>query len=396
MPEHYHHPHPYRRKGYIALIAIGILAAWGIIARIEANSDLTKKTEELAVPTVNVIKAPSAPPKEEIILPGTVQSWHEAPIYARTNGYIKDWKTDIGAPVKQGDVLAEIETPEIDAQTHQAEADLNTAQANSKLAQSTAKRWVALLKTNSVSKQETDEKVSDALAKTAAEASARANLDRLHQLESFKRVTAPFDGIITARNTDNGALINAGSGSSSGMELFHIADVNKLRIYVQVPENYTAAITPEIKAELHFPEYPTKIFTADFTDTAHALDSTTRTLLVEFSVDNAKHDLIPGGYTEVHLKLPSSASTVRLPANTLIFRSEGIEAAIVDGNGKAQLKPITISRDFGKEVEIVAGISPGDSVIVNPPDSLISDEKVNIAQPKKDDKADAKKDEKKP
>jgi RND family efflux transporter MFP subunit len=390
MPEH--HEHPYRRKAIIALIVVGILAGWGIYSRIEASSSLHDRTEDMAVPVVTVMKATTADTSEEVVLPGNVQAWHEAPIYARTNGYIKDWKTDIGTQVKQGDLLAEIETPEVDAQLHQAQADLATAEANSKLAQITAVRWQALLKTNSVSKQETDEKISDAAAKLAATASARANVDRLNQLESFKRVVAPFDGIITARNIDDGALINAGSGSSAGVELFHIADVSKLRVYVQVPENYTPAVTPELKAELSFPQHPGKVFEASLTDTAHALDPTSRTLLVQFETDNANGELMPGGYTEAHLKLPTRSSTVRLPVNTLIFRSEGIQVATVDAEGKAQLKTITIGRDFGKAVEVVAGVGPGDTVIINPPDSLISNEAVHIAEPDKDA---AKKDDKK-
>ncbi len=384
--------HSYRSKGFIALIVVVILAGWGIIARHEAEANLRDVTEDLAIPVVNVMKAPSAASSEEIVLPGTVQAWHEAPIYARTNGYIKAWKTDIGAKVEAGDVLAEIETPEIDAQLHQAEADLATAEANSKLAQSTAARWQALLKTNSVSKQETDEKVSDAAAKAAATASARANLDRLIQLESFKQVVAPFAGVVTARNVDNGTLINAGSGNAAGMEMFHIAEVNRLRVYVQVPETYTPAVTPDLTAELHFTEHPGKTFPARLVDSAHAFDPATRTLLVQFSVDNENGELMPGGYTEAHLKLPVPASQIRLPVNTLVFRADGLQVAVVDENGTAQLKTITLGRDFGKEVEVVAGIAAGDTVIVNPPDSIVSGEKVRIAPPAKDE---GKKDEKK-
>ena len=257
-------------------MVVVLLAGWGIFTRIEASSDLKDRTEELAIPVVNVIHAPSGPTSEEIILPGTSQAWHEAPLYARTNGYIKEWKTDIGAHVKEGDVLAVIEAPEVDAQLRQAQADLATAEANSSLARSTAARWQSLLKTNSVSKQETDEKVSDAAAKAAGTASSKANLDRLHQLESFKRVTAPFDGIVTARSIDTGSLINAGSGSSgnggTGPELFHIADVSKLRVYVQVPETYTPAVHSDLTAEFVFSGHPGKRYNGKMVDTSHALD----------------------------------------------------------------------------------------------------------------------------
>jgi RND family efflux transporter MFP subunit len=367
----------------IAVVIVIVLAGWGIFSRIEANSELRDRTEELAIPVVTILKAPSGPASEEVVLPGNVQAWHEAPIYARTNGYIKDWETDIGARVNEGDLLALIETPEVDAQLHQAEADLASAEANGKLAQSTAVRWQALLKTNSVSAQETDEKVSDEAAKAAATASARANLDRLRQLEGFRRVVAPFAGVITARNIDNGALINAGNGSTAGAELFHIADVSRLRVYVQVPETYTPDVTKDLKAELHFPEHPGKAYAAELTDSAHAFDPATRTLLVQFSAANPEGELMPGGYTEVHLTLPAHGSFVRLPVNTLLFRAEGMQVAVVGADHKAQLKNITIGRDFGKEVEVVAGIAPGDSIIVNPPDSLISGETVRIAEPEK-------------
>lgn len=380
---------PFRRKGIITAIVLVVLMAWGIVSRIDANASLSHDTENAAVPVLTVVKAASGPVSEEVVLPGTVQAWHEAPIYARTNGYVKAWKTDIGTRVEAGDLLAEIETPEVDAQLQQAQADLATAEANSRLAQSTAARWQGLLKTNSVSKQETDEKVSDAAAKIAGTASARAGVERLKQLESFKRVVAPFAGIITARNIDTGTLINSGSGAS--LEMFHIADVSKLRIYVQVPQSYTPSISPEVAAVLHFSEQPGKEFKAQFVDTSHALDSATRTLLVQFSVDNAEGTLMPGGYTETHLKLPGQASAVRLPANTLLFRSDGLQVAIVDADSKAQLKSITLGRDFGKEVEVVAGIAPGDAIVLNPPDSLISGEKVRVAEPKKDDKKEEKK-----
>lgn len=360
----------------VVLVAL-LIAGVGIFVRMHEASALRRATENEAITTVAVIKVPEGPSSEEIVLPGTVQAWHEAPIYARTNGYLKEWKTDIGTPVKAGDLLAEIETPDVDAQLHQAQADLKTAEANNQLAQSTAKRWEDLLKTNSVSKQDADERTSAAAASAATVASAKANLDHLQQLEDFKLVTAPFDGIITARNTDNGALINAGS-SGTGPELFHIAETDKLRVYVQVPETYVGAITNDLVPELHFAEHPGEAFPAKLTRTADALDPAARTLLIELEVDNTKNELMPGGFTEAHLKLPSPATTVRLPVNTLLFRAEGLQVATIDADGRALLKPVKVSRDFGKEVEVQSGIAPGEAIIVNPPDSLATGQPVRV------------------
>lgn len=370
-------PQKHHFKAVLLVIVLVALASWGIVSRIEAASSLHKKTNEQAIPSVAVLKAPHGPVSEEVTLPGTVQAWHEAPIYARTSGYLKSWVTDIGAQVKAGDLLAEIETPEIDAQLRQAQADLATAEANNALAQTTNKRWQDLVKTNSVSKQEAEEKAGDAAAKAALAASAKANLDHLQQLQDFKRVTAPFDGTITARNTDTGALINAGS-SGTGPELFHIAETSKLRIYVQVPENYMQAITPDMTAELYFTEYPQRSFTATLAHTAEALDPVTRTLLIQLQVDNDKNELHAGSYAEVHLKLASTSDNVRLPVNTLLFRGDGMQVATVDAEGKAQLKAVTIGRDYGKEVEVTAGVTPDETIIINPPDSLVSGQAVKV------------------
>jgi len=312
-------------------------------------------------------------------LPGTVQSFLEAPIYARTSGYVKAWYTDIGAPVKKGQLLAELDTPEIDDQLHQAEADLGTAEANGKLADSTAKRWQALVATDSVSKQENDEKAADAAAKNAAVLASKANVARLQQLESFKRVVAPFDGIVTARKTDVGALINAGSGI--GPELFHVADTSKLRVYVQVPQAYVPLVKAGMAASLRFVEFPRRDFPATVARTAEAMDATARTLLVELQVDNAQHELLPGGYTEVHLAVTPSAATVRLPINTLLFRAEGLRVAKIDGNNQVVLAPVTLGRDYGTEVEVVEGVAPGESVVLNPPDSLKDGQAVRVTPP---------------
>ncbi len=385
-----------RRRFWPLAVVLGV--AFGIIAwRIYAESVLKSKTEEQAVQVVNVIHASSGPAEEEIVLPGNVTAWHGAPIYARTNGYIKAWYTGMGTRVKKGDLMAEIDTPEIDAQLRQAEADLLTAQANNQLAQVTAERWENLLTTDSVSKQEADEKTGDARAKAAMLASAQANVDHLHDLESFKRVSAPFDGIVTSRTTDVGQLIN--SGSTTGQILFHVSQTDKLRVYVQVPENYSASITPDLTAEIFFTDHPRRGYKAKLYHAADAIEPSVRTQLIEFVLDNPGNKLLSGGYAEVHMKVPSPPTHVRLPANTLIFRSEGLQVATLDANNHALLKTVMMGRDFGNTVEIVSGIDPQEIVIVNPPDSLISGEQVRVAQPvkKEEGKKDADKhEEKKP
>lgn len=387
------HPAP-RSSGGTAkiiflLIVLGAAAAYGINQRVEAESRLRSETMASIIPNVNVVKAEPGAPTEDIVLPGEVQAWHEAPIYARTSGYVKAWNTDIGAHVKAGDVLAEIDTPEIDAQFRQAEANLATAEANNNLAQSTAKRWQDLLKTSAVSKQEADEKGAAANANAALVASARAELDRLRQLEDFKRITAPFDGVVTVRNTDVGALINAGSTAAPGQELFRIAETGKLRVYVRVPENYVNAIKPDLKAKLYMPQYPGRAFDAVLGDMARAIDPDSRTLLIQLVLDNAGGDVMPGGFSEAHLVVPSNGDFIRLPIATLMFH-DGTKVAMVDKN-HAHVMPVTIGRDYGKTVEIVTGVKAGDVIIINPPDSLADGDEVHVvALDAKPDAAGAK------
>ncbi len=370
----------WRLGGLCFAALLVILALWGIFSRIHAESALQKETDDQAIPTVNVIAAKASPTSEELVLPGNVQANFDTGVYARTSGYLKRWYTDIGTPVKAGQLLADIDTPEVDDQLRQAEADLATAQANNLLADSTAKRWKALLVTDSVSKQEAEEKIGDAAAKAAMVASAKANVSRLRQLETFKHVVAPFDGVVTARETDIGALINAGSGV--GPELFRVADKTKLRVYIQVPQTYAPVVAPGVLVQLAFAEHPGQVFEARAVRTAEALDPTARTLLVELEADNAKGELLPGGLTEVHIKLPATSPSVRLPASALLFRAEGLRVATLESNGHAVLHPVTMGRDFGKEVEILNGIEAGQSVILNPPDSLVSDEPVRVAEDK--------------
>jgi len=370
------------RWKWAAIIAGGlflILAIWGIVSRTVEEHRLQKQTDDQAIPTVNVVQARKSPDSEELVLPGNVQANYEAAVYARTSGYVKQWYTDIGTPVKAGQLLADIDTPEVDDQLRQAQADLATSQANSALADSTAKRWKTLLATDSVSKQETDEKIGDAQAKAAMVASAKANVARLQQLEGFKHVVAPFDGVVTARETDIGALINAGSGQ--GPELFRVADKSKLRIYIQVPQNYASVFVQGKVVQLVFAEHPGQTFDAKMARTAQALDPAARTLLVQLEYDNTKGELLPGGLTEVHLKsLAGGNPSVRLPASALLFRAEGLRVATVEGNGHAKLHAVSIGRDFGKEVEILTGIEAGQTIVLNPPDSLIDDEPVRVAK----------------
>jgi len=368
-----------RRYALIALIIAIVLAAWGIFSRLHTRAALAKEAAEAAIPTLTTVKPSHSTVGEDLVLPGSVQAYIEAPIYARTNGYLKTWYTDIGTQVKKGQLLAVIDAPEVDQQQRQAEADLDTAKANQELSDTTNTRWQKLLATDSVSKQDADEKASDAAAKKAATESAAANVARLHALESFKRVVAPFDGVVTARNTDIGALIN--SGESTGTELFRVADVHKLRIYVQVPQPYAAATAPGLSAGLRFVEHPGKDYPAQVVRTANALDPNTRTLQVELQVDNPKGELLPGAYADVHFKLPANADSWRLPANTVLFRSAGLQVATVGNDHRIKLKSIVQGRDFGSTIEILSGVTADDNIVINPPDSTIDGTQVRIAQP---------------
>jgi RND family efflux transporter MFP subunit len=366
------------RYSLILLIVAIALGVWGEVSRVLARSALAEETAQAAVPTVVTITPNRTSLGEELVLPGTVQAYIEAPVYARTSGYLKDWHADIGAEVTKGQLLGEIDTPEIDQQLSQALADLETARANESLSNSTNVRWKGLLATESVSQQDADEKAGDAAAKKAAAASAAANVARLRDLESFKRVIAPFSGVITVRNTDIGALINA--GQSAGTELFRIADMHKLRVYVQVPEAYAAAARPGLEAELRLAEKPQKTFMAKTVRTSNALDPTLRTLQVELELDNTTREIFPGAYAEVHFKLPANADTLRLPANTLLFRAAGMQVATVDSRMRVQLKSIVLGRDFGSTVEILSGLASDAMVIVNPPDSLTDGVLVRVAK----------------
>jgi RND family efflux transporter MFP subunit len=375
MPE----PSKIRRYAIILLIVAIGLGIWGVVSRVIARSELGKETIEASVPTVVIVNATRNPLGEELVLPGAVQAYIEAPIYARTSGYLKSWQTDIGTQVAKGQLLAEIEAPEVDQQLSQAQADLATARANEALSNTTNVRWKGLLATESVSKQDADERAGDAAAKKATADSAAANVARLRDLESFKRVVAPFSGVITARNTDIGALINA--GQSAGSELFRIADTHKLRIYVRVPEAYASVTRPGLAAQLRFAEYPNREFPAKTVRTSNALDPTLRTLQVELELDNAKGEIFPGAYAEVHFKLGANAESLRLPANTVLFRAAGLQVATVDNQQRVKLKSIVQGRDFGNTIEVLSGLSADEKVVLNPPDSITDGLIVRIAAP---------------
>ncbi|MDB6092355.1 MAG: efflux transporter periplasmic adaptor subunit [Gammaproteobacteria bacterium] len=367
-----------RRYALVAFVIIVLcIAAWGIRSRVTERATLASNTAALAIPTVSTIKPTRLQTAQALVLPGSVQAYNEALIHARTNGYLLNWYTDIGTPVKKGQLLADIDTPEVDQQLRQARADLATAQANFQLARSTNQRWQGLLGTKSVSQQAADAAAGDSSAKEAAVASAAANVGRLSDMESFKRVLAPFDGMVTSRTTDIGALINAGQGTP----LFTVADIRKLRVYVQVPQLYASSTTPGLGADLTFAERPGKTYPAQVVSTANALDPTSRTLQVELLVDNANGELFPGAYADVHFKLPPGADTLRLPANTFLFRSTNLQVAVVGADHRVTLKSVTTGRDFGTSMDVLSGLSAGEDVVVNPPDSITSGALVRLVQP---------------
>lgn len=362
----------------IVAVVLAFAIHGGIASRQRAESAIAGETRRQAIQTVAVVHPKPSAPAEEIALPGNIQAFTDAPIYARTTGYLKRWYADIGARVKAGQLLADIDTPEVDQQLQQARAELETAQANYSLAQSTAARWQFLLKSDSVSKQETDEKIGDMAAKKAMVDSAQSNVHRLEDLQSYEKVYAPFDGVITARNTDVGALISSGA-NTPGKELFHLASINRLRVYVSVPEVYERAAQAGGKASLTLDEFPGRTFTGTLVRNASSIDPASRTLLVEVDVNNPSGELLPGAYVSVHLKLPARvAGAVTVPADTLLFRSEGLRVGLVD-DGRAHLRPVIIGRDYGNEVEVVAGLRPSDQVIAKPPDSLVDGQQVRVS-----------------
>jgi len=361
--------------GAVIVLCVAYAVFDSIHSRVEARAELFRVAMSSAIPSVSVVYPKGGTAAEQIELPGNTQAFTDTPIYARTNGYVKHWYADIGARVRQGQLLAEIETPELDQQLRQAKAELKNAEANLQIADITATRWQNLLKTDSVSHQEADQALSDLHSKQALVDSNRANVDRLEQLQSFERIIAPVDGIITARNTDIGALIQA--DTTAPKEIFHLCAIQKLRIYVPVPEVYAPSVKTGDKVVVTLDACPGQVFTGTLVRNANAIDSASRTLNVEVDIDNSFGRLMPGAYAFVHFKVPSTSGAVTIPSNALLFRSEGLRVGVVR-NSHVVLLPITVGQDYGDAVEVLSGLTARDAVIVNPSDSLANGAQVRV------------------
>lgn len=362
----------------LALAAIGIVII-GITSRASNQAKLKDWTDKQAVATVSVVQPEHGATKGSLVLPGRFEAYARAPIYARVNGYLKHWKVDIGGNVKSGQLLAEIETPDLDQELLQAKADLASAQANVSLAETTAKRWQDMLKTQSIARQEVDEKVGDYQSKQAIVKAAEANVNRLLALKSFAQILAPFDGSVTARNTDTGALINAGSSGSTALPLFEVSNTRKLRLYINVPQNYVSQIKPGGKAKFTVPEAPGTEFEATIQTTSGAINASSGTTLVQLLVDNASGRFLPGGFANVNLLLDDAGERLSIPASALIFDQNGLKVATIGQDHKVTLKQITIARDLGKTLEVQSGLTVNDQVIENPPDGVGDGDVVNVA-----------------
>jgi RND family efflux transporter MFP subunit len=364
---------------FIAVAVLVIIGALLMFQRRAQYQTLAKETELSTIPTVAVIKPTTEPGDESLVLPGTLQAYVESPIYARTNGYLKKWYFDIGSRVNKGALLAEIDAPELDQQLSQSKAELGTAQANENLSQITATRYTDLLKTDGVSRQEVDNATGDLAAKRATVQSSAANVRRLEELESFKRVYAPFSGVITRRNVDIGTLINAGNGGAS-QQLFFLAQTDPMRVFVNVPETYSSHIRPGLGAYLELTQYPGRKFQGKVVRTAEAIDPAARTLLTEVDVPNKTGELLPGGYAQVVLQVKTPGERVVVPVNSLLFRSEGLRAVVVGSDDRAHLQPLVIGRDYGNSLEVLSGLKPDQWIVLNPPDSLEDGQVVKVKQ----------------
>ncbi len=371
--------HTLRIAGIVIVAIAAIIVIAGIAMRTSDAARLRERADAQAVPTVVVVAPGNAGPAATLDLPGRLEAYSRAPIYARVSGYLKSWKVDIGTPVKAGQLLAEIETPDLDQQLLQAKADLASAQANAALAATTAKRWQSLFASDSVSRQEAEEKSGDYATKQAMVNAAQANVDRIAAMKNFTRIVAPFDGIVTARSTDVGALINAGSGA--GPELFVVSDTKKLRVYVNVPQNYVSIIKRGTKARISVPEHPGKFYTATVESSSQAVNTASGSMLIQLGVDNAKGELLPGGFASVSLELPRDTGAFNIPPTALIFDKAGLRVATVGADSKVILKPVTIARDLGKVIELASGIAADDRVIESPPDGIANGDLVRVAMP---------------
>jgi RND family efflux transporter MFP subunit len=365
----------------IAALVLLIVGAYTLLERRSQYQTLASETEKMAVPTVSVIHPTVEPGQEDLVLPSTTQAYTESPIYARTSGYLKKWYHDIGSHVRQGELLADIDTPEVDQQLSQARADLGTSKANEDLSKITATRYQELIKTDGVSKQEVDNAVGDYAAKKASSQSSEANVRRLEELESFKHIYAPFSGVITRRDIDIGNLINAGNGGS-GQELFNLAQTDPIRAYVRVPEIYAPTIHGGLGASLELSQYPGRRFEGKVVRSADAIDLASRTLNTEVDVPNKTGELLPGGYAQVHLEVKVTGEHLQVPVNALLFRAEGLRAVIIDENHKTHLQALTIGRDYGTTLEVLQGLKATDWIVLNPADSLEEDMPVNVKQAK--------------
>ena len=374
--------HPVSRRGLriaaVLAAAIAVLiVGGGIAARAASSRHLRQWTAANAQPVVALTQPTRGDSSAVLALPGRLEAYSRAPIYARVSGYVKSWKVDIGAKVEAGQLLAEIEAPDLDQQLSQARADLQTARANAALASTTAKRWQQLVKADAVSRQDVDMKNGDFAAKAAVVKATQANVQRLEVMEGFKRITAPFSGVVTQRTTDVGALINA--GSAKGLELFVVSDTHKLRLYVSVPQNYAAQITPGTQAQMTVPERPGRTFTATVETSAQSVDAASGSTLVELAVDNQSGELVPGAFANVRFDLPPASASLSVPASALIFDSSGVRVATIGADNRVALKPVTIARDLGNVIEVSSGLAANDRIIDSPPDGIATGDQVRIA-----------------
>ena len=364
---------------FVVVVVLVVVGGLLLFQRRVQYQALANETEAASIPTVAVIHPSVEAGDENLVLPGTLQAYVESPIYARTNGYLRKWYHDIGTRVNKGELLADIDTPEVDQQLGQARADLNTSKANAQLSDITAARYTELLKTDGVSKQEVDNAIGDQAAKRAIVQSSEANVRRLEELESFKHIYAPFSGVLTQRSIDIGTLINAGNGGTS-QQLFYLAQTDPIRVYVNVPEPYAPSIHAGIGAYLELTQFPGEKFRGKVVRTSNAIDLSTRTLLTEVDVPNPSGQLLPGGYAQAHLEVTVKGDRLQVPVNSLLFRSEGLRAVVVDSNHKARLQTLTIGRDYGVTLEVLNGLKAGDWIVLNPPDSLNDGQEVHVKE----------------
>lgn len=367
-----------RRAGIVIAVIATVVVVTGIGVRVSDHRELSEWTEEQAIPTVAVVTPTNGDAAARLELPGRLEALSRAPLHARVSGYLKTWKVDIGTPVKAGQLLAEIEAPDIEQQLLQAEADLASAEANAALAESTAKRWQSMLGRDSVSRQEVEEKVGDLAAKQALVKAERANVERLRTMKGFTRIVAPFDGVVTARNTDIGELITAGGGS--GRELFVVSNTGRLRVYVNVPQVYVSQLNTDAKATITVPDQPGKEYSATVEGSARAVNVATGTTLMQLIVDNQSGELLPGGYASVSFELAGGAQSLRVPASALIFDQAGLRVATVGSDNRVVMKPISIARDHGAFIEVATGLEPEDRVIATPPDGLVAGSAVRVLE----------------